>query len=202
MNQAYCRISGYTKEEIIEGNHRIVAAGIQSPDFLANMWRTISSGTPWRGKSATRIKQVPCIGSTPSSHRLRTRRTNRKIYLNSYGYHCQQEGSASRLASQRSAFNIIEGTNVGTWEWNVQTGEMRINERWAEQAGYETNELAPITVQTWDTLTHPEDLVKAKSLMRKHFEHELPYYEYETRLKHKDGHWIWVLTRGALSVND
>ena len=32
----------------------------------------------------------------------------------------------------------------------------------AEQAGYETNELAPITITTWDQLTHPDDLSKSK----------------------------------------
>ena len=200
VNQAYCRISGYTKEEIIEGNHRIVAAGIQSPDFLANMWRTISSGTPWRGEVCNKNKAGSLYWVDTFIAPFKNAQGQIEKYISIRTDITASKKAASRLASQRSALaNIIEGTNVGTWEWNVQTGEMRINERWAEQAGYETNELAPITVQTWDTLTHPEDLVKAKSLMRKHFEHELPYYEYETRLKHKDGHWIWVLTRGRLA---
>jgi len=40
---------------------------------------------------------------------------------------------------------ILEGTNVGTWEWNIQTGERIYNERWAEIIGYTLEELAPIS---------------------------------------------------------
>lgn len=200
VNQAYCRISGYTREEILDGSHRIVAAGIQSPDFLANMWRTISSGTPWRGEVCNKNKAGTLYWVDTFIAPFKNAQGQIEKFISIRTDITASKKAASRLASQRSALaNIIEGTNVGTWEWNVQTGEMRINERWAEQAGYETNELAPVTVQTWDALTHPDDLVKAKALMQRHFNHELPYYECETRIKHKDGHWIWVLTRGRLS---
>ena len=49
--------------------------------------------------------------------------------------HLQEE--RTRLAG------IIEGTGAGTWEWNVQTGETRFNERWAEMLGYRLDEIAP-----------------------------------------------------------
>ena len=200
VNQAYCRISGYTREEILDGNHRIVAAGIQSPDFLSNMWRTISSGTPWRGEVCNKNKAGTLYWVDTFIAPFKNAQGQIEKYISIRTDITASKKAASRLASQRSALaNIIEGTNVGTWEWNVQTGEMRINERWAEQAGYEINELAPITIQTWDNLTHPDDLIKAKTLMQKHFKHDLPYYECETRIKHKEGHWIWVLTRGRLS---
>ncbi|WMW81023.1 PAS domain S-box protein [Undibacterium cyanobacteriorum] len=200
VNQAYCRISGYTREELLDGSHRIVAAGIQSPDFLANMWRTISSGTPWRGEVCNKNKSGTLYWVDTFIAPFKNAQGQIEKYISIRTDITASKKAASRLASQRSALaNIIEGTNVGTWEWNVQTGEMRTNERWSEQAGYETNELAPITVDTWDRLTHPEDLSKAKALMQKHFEHELPYYECETRIRHKDGHWIWVLTRGRIA---
>src|SRR6056297_2116743 len=41
---------------------------------------------------------------------------------------------------------IIEGTNVGTWEWNVQTGDTVFNEKWAEMIGYQLNEIQPTTI--------------------------------------------------------
>ena len=200
VNQAYCRISGYTREEILDGSHRIVAAGIQSPDFLSNMWRTISSGTPWRGEVCNKNKAGTLYWVDTFIAPFKNAQGQIEKFISIRTDISASKKAASRLASQRSALaNIIEGTNVGTWEWNVQTGEMRINERWAEQAGYEINELTPVTVQTWDGLTHPDDLIKAKALMQRHFKHDLPYYECETRIKHKDGHWIWVLTRGRLS---
>lgn len=96
--------------------------------------------------------------------------------------------------------NIIEGTNVGTWEWNVQTGETIFNERWAEIIGYTLAELAPFSIKTWETYTHPEDLKKSGELLKRHFAGELPYYDCELRMKHKDGQWIWVHDRGRVKT--
>jgi len=63
-----------------------------------------------------------------------------------------------RALAQQRLENILRGTNVGTWEWNVQTGETRFNERWAEIAGWRLDELAPTSIDTWTSLTHPDDL--------------------------------------------
>ena len=104
---------------------------------------------------------------------------------------------AYKEANQRLA-SIIEGTHSGTWEWNVQTGETVYNSIWAEIAGYTLDELSPISIQTWQTLAHPEDQKKAGELLSQHFEGKIPFYHSENRMKHKDGHWIWVLDRGKV----
>ena len=95
--------------------------------------------------------------------------------------------------------SILEGTHVGTWEWNVQTGETIFNERWAEIIGYTLSELAPISIESWLTVCHPEDLKISEALLAKHFAGELAYYACEVRVRHKDGHWVWVLDRGKVS---
>jgi PAS domain S-box-containing protein len=93
---------------------------------------------------------------------------------------------------------ILKGTNAGTWEWNIQTGEITANERWAEMIGYSLAELLPVTFQTWEKLCHPDDLVICNRIIQKHLQGELDQYEAEVRLKHKNGHWIWILTSGRL----
>ena len=47
------------------------------------------------------------------------------------------------------ALNIIEGTEAGTWDWDLLTDELVLNERWAEIIGYTLKELQPITLNTW-----------------------------------------------------
>ncbi len=94
--------------------------------------------------------------------------------------------------------SIIEGTNVGTWEWNVQTGETIINEKWANILGYTAEELKPMNISVWEKLAHPDDLEQSNSQLKRHFAGELLYYEYECRLKHRDGHWVWVHDRGQV----
>ncbi|HPO48906.1 MAG TPA: PAS domain S-box protein, partial [Spirochaetota bacterium] len=103
------------------------------------------------------------------------------------------------LEKQRLA-DIIEGTNVGTWEWNVQTGETVYNERWANIIGYTLEEISPVSIDTWIKYAHSEDIKKSELLLNKHFKGEIDYYEFESRMRHKNGSWVWVLDRGRVSV--
>ncbi|MEI6888759.1 MAG: PAS domain S-box protein [Bacteroidales bacterium] len=93
---------------------------------------------------------------------------------------------------------IVEATRAGTWEWNVQTGETVFNEQYAEIVGYTLGELSPNGIKTRETLAHPMDLIHSYELLDQHFSGELPYYDCECRVKHKDGHWVWIHDRGRL----
>ena len=93
---------------------------------------------------------------------------------------------------------IIEGTGAGTWEWNVQTGETRFNARWAAVVGLTLDALTPSTIDTVSALTHPDDEASFRALLRRHFAGEAPTFEAELRLRHRDGHWVWVLSCGRV----
>ena len=94
---------------------------------------------------------------------------------------------------------ILDGTNIGTWEWNVQTGETSFNARWAEMIGYSHEEMLPASIEIWERYTHPDDLRIAELELEKHFRKESERYECEIRMKHKAGHWVWVLDRGKVA---
>ena len=103
------------------------------------------------------------------------------------------------LHEQRALLaNVIEGTHAGTWRWNIATGQCEINERWAEMLGYTVAELAPITIQTWLPLVHPEDLKHSDTARDAHFNRTTEIYECEFRMRHKDGSWIWMEDRGKV----
>ena len=94
--------------------------------------------------------------------------------------------------------NLIEGTNAGTWEWNVQTGEVIVNPRWAAILGWSLDELGPVTNQFRADIAHPDELPRTRALLREHFAGRSDAYITEARLRHKAGHWIWVEDRGRL----
>ncbi|MGQ3051911.1 MAG: CHASE domain-containing protein [Roseateles sp.] len=108
------------------------------------------------------------------------------------------ERTASLNLERQRLDNILIGTRVGTWEWNVATGATVFNERWAEIIGYRLDELAPVSIETWASLAHPEDLPKSGELLRQHFEGTAPHYSIEVRMRHRSGRWVWVLSRGQL----
>lgn len=124
------------------------------------------------------------------------------LELEGHRQHLEQlvEHRAHELAVERRRLNdILEGTDAGTWEWNVQTGACTFNERWAGIAGYTLAELGPTTADTWRRLVHPDDLAVARAARERHFAGDVPFYECEARMRHKDGHWVWVLARGKVS---
>lgn len=92
----------------------------------------------------------------------------------------------------------IEGTNVGTWEWNVQTGATVFNERWTEIVGYTLDELWPTSIETWMNVAHPDDLEESSKRLNACFEKKQEFYEFEARMKHKNGHWVWVYVHGKV----
>lgn len=93
---------------------------------------------------------------------------------------------------------IIEGTAAGTWEWNVQTGEMRVNARWAEIVGYRLEELEPICQKTFAALVHPDDIALSDTALQEHFDGRSDNYACLVRMRHKNGQWIWVHDRGRV----
>ncbi|MCC6523779.1 MAG: PAS domain-containing protein [Polyangiaceae bacterium] len=97
---------------------------------------------------------------------------------------------------------VIDGTGVGLWDWNVQTGETVYNERWAEILGYTLAELAPLSIATWKSLCHPDDLPRSDACLARHFAGETASYDCECRMRHKSGAWVWVHDRGKVSSRD
>ena len=93
---------------------------------------------------------------------------------------------------------LIDGTGAGTWEWNVQTGEVKVNQRWAEILGWTLQELGAVNNQFRADLAHPDELSRTRVLLREHFGGQSEAYVAEVRLRHRQGHWVWVQDRGRL----
>jgi PAS domain-containing protein len=61
---------------------------------------------------------------------------------------------------------VIKSTGVGIWDWYVQTGETKFNERWANIIGYTLEELSPVSIETWIKYAHPDDLKESDRLLK------------------------------------
>jgi len=199
VNDAFLAITGYSREELIRESSTALKLWVNpgDRDVLASIVRECAeivgreflfrkkNGDVLTGLVSAQTIELPegtCILSSIDD--ITDRKHNEEL-----------------LAAERQRMaSILEGTNVGTWEWNVQTGATVFNERWAEMIGYTLAELAPVSIETWIKYSHPDDLAKSGDLLDRHFRKELPYYECEVRMQHRDGHWIWVLDRGRVAT--
>ncbi len=102
------------------------------------------------------------------------------------------------LARSEEQLNlVIEGSNDGFWDWNIQTGKGEFSRRWAEMIGYKPEEIE-YNVKFWEDSIHSDDKTHVFEELEKHLQGKTARYSNEHRLKCKDGSYVWVLDRGKI----
>lgn len=91
----------------------------------------------------------------------------------------------------------LSGADMATWDWHIQTGALIFNHRWAQIQGYTLDELPP-GIETWNARVFPDDKPAARDHLERHLKGEMPLYAAEYRVRHKDGHWVWVHSQGKV----
>lgn len=103
---------------------------------------------------------------------------------------------AVRLSQERFEL-ALEGGDLASWDWNVETGEVVFNRRWAEMRGLRPEDVRP-HVDSWMSGLHPDDRQHVQKALNDHFEGRSPVYDCEHRVRTRSGQWIWILDRGKV----
>lgn len=91
----------------------------------------------------------------------------------------------------------LEGGQLGTWDWHLDTDRVTFDEHWAAMKGYSLSEIEP-KLESFKRLVHPEDLPGVYEKLESHFSKKTELYEATFRMRHKNGHWMWILDRGKV----
>ncbi len=114
----------------------------------------------------------------------------------------QRKQAEQALQEREEHLNlVVSGADLGTWDWNVVTGAVSFNARWAEMLGYTHDEVTP-HMKAWEELLHPDDAPRTWSVINTHLEGRTPSFEIEYRSRHREGHWIWILAKGKVIERD
>ncbi len=112
-----------------------------------------------------------------------------------------QVRSEQALAASEQRMNLVlKGTNDGWWDWDLLSGTQFHSPRWWQMLGYETDEM-PSDAQLWRKLIHPADIDRVDREFAKLLAQGPDVYELEFRMRHKDGRYIPVLSRGNILRN-
>lgn len=106
------------------------------------------------------------------------------------------------LRQSEERFDLaIRGSHDGLWDWNLETNKVYYSQRWKEMLGYAEHEVGD-DVEEWKKLLHPEDVQSTLEKTKNYLEGTLQNYEQICRMHHKEGHYLWILSRGFAIHND
>jgi PAS domain S-box-containing protein len=108
--------------------------------------------------------------------------------------------NATRLTERRWS-DALEGSNVGVWDWNLETNDVYYSPEWKRMLAYVDMDLEP-TLESWRKIVLPEDLLKSDEEIRRYLAGEIGEYRCECRVQCKDGSTKWVLDRGRIAEYD
>ncbi|MDP2198104.1 MAG: response regulator [Sulfurimicrobium sp.] len=190
-NQKFLEVNQYSELELLGQDHRIVNSGYHSRDFFRDMWNTISSGQVWHGEVRNRGKggRIYWVATTVVPFLDQAGKPYQYISICTDITHAKQAEEALRLSEER--FRRGQNyANIGTWDWNIETGELFWSERIAPLFGYGIGELET-TYENFLAAVHPEDrqyvVDSISACVEKGTE-----YNIEHRIVWPDGSTIWV----------
>ena len=96
---------------------------------------------------------------------------------------------------------VLEGSELGFWDWNIATNKVIRNERWALMLGYSHDEMQQTTMQ-WTDFVHPDDREFAWASINNVLEGRTTSHKLEYRMLHKDGSIRWILDQAKVMERD
>jgi PAS domain S-box-containing protein len=201
VNDKFCEISGYQRDELIGANHRMVNSGFHPDEFFVDMWSTISEGRVWHGEICNRAKKgelywvestiVPFLDKDGLPYQYISMRTDIT--------HIKSVEAALRTSEERLR-RSQEFANIGTWDWSIQTGELYWSQQIAPLFGY-GEEMVDCNYDNFLKAVHPEDrqsVIDAVSACIDNYEK----FDVQHRCVWPDGSTHWLHQSGDVVRDD
>jgi diguanylate cyclase len=198
-NRAFCEMLGYEPQEAVG----LQARDLVHPEYVeeANaQLRALVSGEidSYRAERPFTRKSGEQIWILASASILRNERTGRPLYLIVQLTDVDgRKRAEAALADSESRLNYaLEAARQGVWDHNVGTDKVHYSRMWRLMRGFEPEEEVDSTQQAWLARLHPDDRDRILANIRKQDLGIDGFDTMEYRERHRDGHYIWILSRG------
>jgi len=112
----------------------------------------------------------------------------------------QETEKALKDSEERYAL-AAKGANDGLWDWDLLTNKIYYSPRWKEMLGFQDDQMGT-DPDEWLSRIHKEDFDSVNSALNKHKQGLISQFKCEYRILHKNGHYLWVLSRGVAVKNE
>ena len=196
VNEAGCRLLGYSREEILQMTIMDLIPPGEKERLFKHRELFLHGGSDvgvWllRRRDGTRVPVEVSAKILPDG---RWQGIARDISER------MRAEEALRQAQERLSL-ALRGGDLATWDWNVKTGEVVFNARWAEMRGFRPDEVRP-HVDSCHSGMHPDDKSLVLKAMTECLEGLRSEFVCEYRVATKTGGWIWILDRGKVFARD
>ena len=202
-NQQLCEIVGYTREELLSGTfqaithpddleadlgyvRRVLAGEIQSY-FMEKRYVRKDGTLVWIHLTVSLVREA---AGAP------------KYFISVVqDISLRKRAEAGLRESEERLRLAVQASNVGLWDWDLRSNQVVFSREWKLQLGFEEHEIAN-EFSEWERRVHPDDLAPTMACVRRVLAGPGDEHEVEFRMRHKDGSWRWIYTRGEVSRDE
>ncbi|MBH9577208.1 PAS-domain containing protein [Inhella proteolytica] len=197
INESFSRLTGYEPAAALGQAARQLLQVTAAPHLLQRLDAAMGAGESFSGELQIRSRAGAQLWVEVDIQAVRDAEGMLQGFITVQTDVTARKHAELALARERlNLAQIIEGTAVGTWRLDLDSGRLEVNERWAELVGEDLETLGPLGLDVWRERVHPDDAPAFEAALQPWLagrQHEL---DRELRLRHSDGHWVWVLLRG------
>jgi diguanylate cyclase (GGDEF)-like protein/PAS domain S-box-containing protein len=195
VNDKFCEISKYSRNELIGQTHQIINSGVHPRSFWTEAWQNICQGQTWQAEVCNRAKDGSLYWVNTSIVPYRDQSGKISKYVAIRADITERKHLEKALRSSQERFELaVRGANDGIWDWNIATDEVYYSPHFKELLGYTQDEF-PDHFDSFKNCLHPEDAALTLEALQRHLDCGTPY-DVTFRLRTQNDDYRWFRGKG------